>query len=101
MRDADRLKEKTEIALDDRQIAGLAVAGLLLLGAVFALGLLVGKHLAAQVQPAQVAAVDIAVPEPAPPAAPKQAAVTVPPPPKPVTIAAAAPPSPPPPVMLT
>jgi cell division septation protein DedD len=80
MRDADRLKEKTEIALDDRQIAGLAIGALLLLGGVFAVGLLVGKHLAARTQPV-VAAAELAVAEPRP--VPAKAPV-VPPPPPPV-----------------
>jgi DedD protein len=47
MRDADRLREKIQLSLDDRQVAVLAVCALLLLGGVFALGLLVGKRLAA------------------------------------------------------
>jgi cell division septation protein DedD len=119
MRDVERLREKTEISLDDRQIAGLALSLLLLLGGVFALGLLLGKHLAAQEPPVpaapEMAVVDrkpapptpppakIDPPEPRPPAAvitaPKPApaavvpgprpAVTIPPPPKPATVAAA------------
>jgi DedD protein len=114
MRDVERLREKNEFALDDRQIAGLAAGALLLLGAVFALGLLVGKHLAAQAQPALATAELVPVerkpaarlPEPAaPPAkqsvdapAPKppaavvpapKPAVVVPPPQRPVSIAAA------------
>ncbi len=53
MRDVDRLREKIEISLDDKQIAVLAVCALLLLGGVFSLGLLVGKRLAASApQPA-------------------------------------------------
>ncbi len=117
MRDVERLREKNEFAFDDRQIAGLAAGALLILGAVFALGLLVGKHLAAQAQPALATTELVPVerkpaarlPEaPAPPAkqaveapppAPKQAAavdpapksaVVVPPPPRPVSIPAAA-----------
>jgi cell division septation protein DedD len=121
MRDVERLREKNEFALDDRQIAGLLAGALLLFGAVFALGLLVGKHLAAQTQPALATTELVPVerkptarlPEPpappakqavdAPPPAPKQAAavvpapkpaVIVPPPPRPVSIpAAAAPPA--------
>ena len=118
MRDVERLREKTEISLDDRQIAGLAVAALLLLGGVFALGLLVGKHLAAQTQPG-VAAAELAIAEPGPAPVPAKApaprkeeppppedppvlaklpaavvaaprpAVVIPPPPKPVAIASA------------
>ena len=53
MRDVDRLREKIEVSLDDKQIAVLAVCALLLLGGVFSLGLLVGKRLtAAAPQPA-------------------------------------------------
>lgn len=47
MRDMERLREKVQLSLDDRQIAVLAVCALLLLGGVFALGVLVGKRLAA------------------------------------------------------
>ena len=47
MRDVDRLREKIQISLEDRQVAVLAVCALLLLGGVFSLGLLVGKRLAA------------------------------------------------------
>src|SRR5713226_1564090 len=121
MRDMERLREKNEFALDDRQIAGLVAGALLLLGAVYALGLLVGKHLAAQAQPALATTELVPVerklaarlPEPAappakqaadaPPPALKQAAAVVPapksavvvlPPPRPVSIpAAAAPPA--------
>src|SRR5437870_720959 len=77
MRDEDRLREKREIALDDRQIAGLSVAALLLLGGVFTLGLLVGKHLA--VQPAAVEP-EVAEVERKPP----PPLVKAPPPPPPV-----------------
>lgn len=55
MRDVDRLREKIQLSLDDRQIAVLAVCALLLLGGVFSLGVLVGKRLAAAApQPAPV-----------------------------------------------
>jgi cell division septation protein DedD len=110
MRDVDRLREKTQVSLDDRQIAALAVGALLLLGGVFALGLLVGKHLAAQAQPAttEIALEDTAPPKaaqgrapavhvaqaapaepPRPPAVipPPKPAVTVPPPEKPAVVA--------------
>jgi cell division septation protein DedD len=54
MRDVDRLREKIQISLDDRQVLALAVCALLLLGGVFSVGLLVGKKLSAQA-PAQAA----------------------------------------------
>ena len=46
MRDEDRLREKIQVSLEDRHVALLAVGALVLLGGVFALGLLVGKQLA-------------------------------------------------------
>ncbi|MFZ5469654.1 MAG: SPOR domain-containing protein [Myxococcota bacterium] len=46
MRDAHRLKEKFDLSLDNRQIVSLAIAGLVVLGAVFVLGVVVGKKLA-------------------------------------------------------
>jgi cell division septation protein DedD len=55
MRDHQRLREKIELTLDDRQVAALAVGALLLLAGVFALGLLVGKQLARSAsQPAAI-----------------------------------------------
>jgi DedD protein len=45
MRDANRLKEKYDLSLDSRQIVSLVIAGLVVLGAVFVLGLVVGKNL--------------------------------------------------------
>ena len=45
MRDANRLKEKYDLSLDNRQIVSLVIAGLIVLGAVFVLGLVVGKKL--------------------------------------------------------
>jgi DedD protein len=47
VRDGNRLKEKIELRLDQRQVASFAVIALLLTGAVFALGVLVGTRLAA------------------------------------------------------
>jgi cell division septation protein DedD len=41
-----RLREKIELTMDDRQVAALAVGALLLLAGMFALGLLVGMQLA-------------------------------------------------------
>ena len=48
MRDVQKLRERVQLSLDDRQVAGLAFAVLLLLAGVFALGLMVGKGLAAR-----------------------------------------------------
>lgn len=47
MRDINRLKEKYELSLDSRHVVGLTVGGLVLVGAVFALGVSVGKKLSA------------------------------------------------------
>jgi len=46
MRDAHRMKEKFELSLDSRQVTSLLAAGLVVLGAVFVLGVVVGKRLA-------------------------------------------------------
>ena len=46
MREAQRLRERIDLSLDDRQVAALAVGALLLLAGMFALGLLVGMQLA-------------------------------------------------------
>src|SRR5688500_16648256 len=46
MRDAHRMKEKYELSLDNRQIVSLTVGGLIVVGAVFVLGVVVGKKLA-------------------------------------------------------
>lgn len=47
MRDINRLKEKYELSLDNRHVVGLTVAGLVVVGSVFVLGVTVGKRLAA------------------------------------------------------
>ncbi len=91
VRDQQRLREKIELTIDDRQVAALAVGALLLLAGMFALGLLVGMQIARRSpQPAlagDLVALDeqrahaqrsappraAAVPEPRP-AAPKPAA---------------------------
>jgi septal ring-binding cell division protein DamX len=57
MRDAHRMKEKLDLSLDNRQIVSLLVSGIVVLGAVFVLGVVVGKKLAAQ--PQQVEAQDL------------------------------------------
>jgi DedD protein len=48
MRDANRLKERVDLHLDRRQVTSIALVSLLLLGTVFALGVMVGKNLAPQ-----------------------------------------------------
>jgi DedD protein len=50
MRDANRLKERVELHLDRRQVTSIALVSLLLLGTVFALGVMVGKNLAPQLK---------------------------------------------------
>lgn len=45
MRDAHRIKERYEVSLDNRQIVSVAISGLVVLGAVFGLGVVVGKKL--------------------------------------------------------
>lgn len=47
MRDINRLKEKYELSLDNRHVVGLTVGGLVVVAAVFVLGVTVGKKLAA------------------------------------------------------
>ncbi len=53
MRDAHRMKEKFDLSLDNRQIVSLLVAGVVVLGSVFVLGVVVGKKLATQELPAE------------------------------------------------
>src|SRR5262245_43252951 len=43
MRDAHRMKDKLDLSLDSRQIVTLLVAGRVVLGTVFSLGVVVGK----------------------------------------------------------
>lgn len=45
MRDAHRMKDKLDLSLDSRQIVSLLIAGMVVLGAVFVLGVVVGKKL--------------------------------------------------------
>ncbi len=45
MRDQNRLKEKFQLSLDGRQVASVVVGALVILGAVFILGLNVGRQL--------------------------------------------------------
>lgn len=53
MRDSHRMKEKFDLSLDNRQIVSLLIAGLVVLGAVFVLGVVVGKKLATNTQAAK------------------------------------------------
>ena len=52
MRDAHRMKEKFDVSLDNRQIVSLLIAGIIVMGAVFVLGVVVGKKLAGNAQTA-------------------------------------------------
>jgi DedD protein len=52
MRDAHRMKEKFDVSLDNRQIVSLLIAGIVVMGAVFVLGVVVGKKLADNAQTA-------------------------------------------------
>ncbi|QRO01853.1 SPOR domain-containing protein [Archangium violaceum] len=52
MRDAHRMKEKFDVSLDNRQIVSLLIAGIIVMGAVFVLGVVVGKQLAGNAQAA-------------------------------------------------
>jgi cell division septation protein DedD len=46
MRDAQRLRQRLDLSLDRRQLAALTVCALLLVSAVFSLGMLIGKKAA-------------------------------------------------------
>ena len=67
MRDVERLREKIEISLEDRQVWALGLSGLLLLGGVFTIGVLVGRKSAPAMQAAQgdLAGLDAAAEKPA------------------------------------
>jgi DedD protein len=47
------MKEKFDVSLDNRQIVSLLIAGIVVMGAVFVLGVVVGKKLAGNAQAAQ------------------------------------------------
>ena len=68
MRDVERLREKMEISLDDRQVWALGFSGLLLLGGVFTIGVLVGRKSApvAQATQGDLSALDATAERPAP-----------------------------------
>jgi cell division septation protein DedD len=46
MRDTHRMKERFDLSLDNRQVGSLLIGGIVVLGAVFVLGVVVGKKLA-------------------------------------------------------
>jgi len=51
MRDTHRMREKFDLSLDSRQVVSLLIGAIVVLGAVFVLGVLVGKKLAGTQQP--------------------------------------------------
>jgi cell division septation protein DedD len=51
MRDVERLRERRQFSLGDRQVVALAICALLLLCGVFSLGVLIGKRTAPAVDP--------------------------------------------------
>lgn len=53
MRDSHRMKEKFDLSLDNRQIVGLFITSIVVLGAVFVIGVVVGKKLAVAPHPAE------------------------------------------------
>jgi DedD protein len=53
MRDEHRMKEKYDLSLDNRQIVSLLISSLVVLGAVFVLGVVVGKKLSTNTKAAQ------------------------------------------------
>jgi DedD protein len=48
MRDTHRMKEKLELSIDNRQVVGVVGGSLVVLGAVFVLGVVVGQRLGTQ-----------------------------------------------------
>ena len=83
MRDVQKLREKTQFSLEDRQLAALAAGLLGLIGAAFVLGVMVGKRISPQAAPApDLALLDARVknaPEPVVPAPPPAEAAREPP----------------------
>jgi DedD protein len=59
MRDTHKLKEKFELSLESSQVVTLTVAGLVVLGGVFVLGVVVGKKLATEQGVASAAPADV------------------------------------------
>ena len=71
MRDAHRMKERFDLSLDNRQVVSLLIGGLVVLGAVFVLGVVVGKKLAGSAETRHaddiLSALDRKAEQPAPP----------------------------------
>jgi cell division septation protein DedD len=71
MRENSRVRERFELSLDGKQVASIVVGALVVLGAVFVLGLNVGRQLAPRAAPAPRAEGSLAAlerpPEPPPP----------------------------------
>jgi DedD protein len=104
VRDVERLRERIELSLDDRQVVALGVCALLLFGGVFSLGILLGKKLSPQppaVRAGDLAALDAQArkPEPASSLAVEKAepvrpaSLIAPPPQKPTVVPAPAKPA--------
>ena len=78
MRDVERLRERIELSLDDRQVVALALCALLLLAGVFSLGILLGKKISSMqaLAPAagDLAALDAQARKPESPALPSRGA---------------------------
>ena len=78
MRDVERLRERIELSLDDRQVVALALCALLLLAGVFSLGILLGKKISSMQAPARaagdLAALDAQARKPESPALPSRGA---------------------------
>jgi cell division septation protein DedD len=51
VRDSQKIKDKYELALDNRQVVSLFIAGIVVMGTVFVLGVVVGKNLAGSQRP--------------------------------------------------
>jgi DedD protein len=70
MRDAHRMKERFDLSLDNRQVGSLLIGGIVVLGAVFVLGVVVGKKLASNEETRQaddiLSALDRKADQPAP-----------------------------------
>ena len=58
MRDAHRMKEKFDVTLDNRQIVSLLIAGIVVMGAVFVLGVTRGMELIARLPGVEAVIVD-------------------------------------------
>jgi DedD protein len=78
VRDVERLRERIELSLDDRQVVALALCALLLLAGVFSLGILLGKKISSMQTPASaagdLAALDAQARKPESPAVPSRPA---------------------------